>query len=115
VLPQDDDGSYYLVAMMAPRVLVKSVFEKLPAVWVGKISEFDASMRLSSMSVRWLAATYDSVSVPDSTELEVWPGQATMLQWLLPKYSPRSAIEKGSATVYLMPRFTPYQTSFGDP
>src|SRR4029077_5783357 len=99
----------YFVAMIAPRVDVNRVFSKLPGGRGGKIFPFAMSTRLSSISVRWLATTYDRVSVADSTLLEppeVSP--AMMLPWLSPKYSPRSAIAKGSATTNLAARLTPY-------
>src|SRR5450432_2434386 len=100
----------YFVAMIAPRVVVKSVFDVLFSV--AKMGAPETSMRLSSMSVRWLATTYESVSVPDSVLLDPSAVVPAMTRpWLSPKYSPRSAMANGSATTYLMPRFTPYQDS----
>src|ERR1700722_803549 len=108
--------------MMAPRVVVNCVFEGFPVPWllllVAKISLFAMSRRLSSISVSLLAATYESVIVPDSTLVDVAPPDGlngTTAPWLSPKYSPRRAIANGSATTNLTPRLTPYQESDGVP
>src|ERR1700722_5668488 len=107
----------YLVAMMAPSVVVNIVLPVLPGVESVKSGWFETSMRLSSISVSLLAATYDRFSVADSGEVGGVGGPIAgavpekIELWLSPKYSPRSAMANGSAATHLMPRFTPYQLS----